>query len=248
MAASRPLTIVVRALAVSEITPANALRVLGKELAVGGLNGLLLLIAGVLVALVWFGNVLLGVLFGVALLVTLIFAALAGVAIPLALRSPRRRSGPGFGRVHDHGDRRRRLLVVSRPRHAAFCSEVCAMAQFTCPSLNFDLGETAEMIRATVAAFAQAEIAPRAEEIDRSNEFPRDLWPRLGALGAARDHRRGGVWRGGARLHRACRRDGGDLARKRFGRPELRCALEPLRQPDPAARHRGAKAPATCRS
>jgi isovaleryl-CoA dehydrogenase len=57
------------------------------------------------------------------------------------------------------------------------------MAQFTCPSLNFDLGETAEMIRSTVAAFAQRDIAPRAEEIDRSNTFPRDLWPRMGELG-----------------------------------------------------------------
>src|ERR671919_2780645 len=58
------------------------------------------------------------------------------------------------------------------------------MAQFSCPALNFDLGETAEMIRSSVASFAQAEIAPRAEEIDRSNAFPRDLWPRLGDLGA----------------------------------------------------------------
>jgi isovaleryl-CoA dehydrogenase len=57
------------------------------------------------------------------------------------------------------------------------------MAQFSYPSLNYDLGETAEMIRDTVAGFAHAEIAPRAEEIDRSNEFPRDLWPRLGDLG-----------------------------------------------------------------
>jgi isovaleryl-CoA dehydrogenase len=57
------------------------------------------------------------------------------------------------------------------------------MAQISYPSLHFDLGETADMIRETVASFAQAEIAPRAEEIDRSNEFPRDLWPKLGALG-----------------------------------------------------------------
>jgi isovaleryl-CoA dehydrogenase len=57
------------------------------------------------------------------------------------------------------------------------------MAQLSFPSLNFDLGETADMIRDTVAGFAQAEIAPRAEDIDRSNEFPRDLWPRLGDLG-----------------------------------------------------------------
>jgi isovaleryl-CoA dehydrogenase len=57
------------------------------------------------------------------------------------------------------------------------------MAQLSFPSLNFDLGETADIIRDTVAGFAQAEIAPRAEAIDRSNEFPRDLWPRLGELG-----------------------------------------------------------------
>ena len=51
------------------------------------------------------------------------------------------------------------------------------------PSLDFDLGETADMIRDTTRAFASAEIAPRADEIDRSNTFPRDLWPRMGALG-----------------------------------------------------------------
>ena len=51
------------------------------------------------------------------------------------------------------------------------------------PGLDFGLGETADMIRSSVESFAQAEIAPRAEEIDTSNEFPRDLWPRLGDLG-----------------------------------------------------------------
>ena len=57
------------------------------------------------------------------------------------------------------------------------------MAQFRTPSLGFDLGETAEMIRDSVGAFADAEIAPLAEEIDRSNRFPRELWPKLGELG-----------------------------------------------------------------
>ncbi|QRG05409.1 isovaleryl-CoA dehydrogenase [Xanthobacter dioxanivorans] len=48
---------------------------------------------------------------------------------------------------------------------------------------DFDLGETADMLRDTVRDFSQAEIAPRAAEIDKTNQFPRDLWPKLGALG-----------------------------------------------------------------
>src|SRR5215216_243244 len=48
---------------------------------------------------------------------------------------------------------------------------------------NFDLGETADAIRETVQDFSANEIAPRAAEIDRSNQFPRDLWPKIGALG-----------------------------------------------------------------
>src|SRR5881398_3049454 len=48
---------------------------------------------------------------------------------------------------------------------------------------NFDLGETADAIRETVHDFSSNEIAPRAAEIDRSNQFPRDLWPKIGSLG-----------------------------------------------------------------
>ncbi|MFN7176631.1 MAG: isovaleryl-CoA dehydrogenase [Thermaurantiacus sp.] len=51
------------------------------------------------------------------------------------------------------------------------------------PALRFDHGETIDMLRESVAAFAAAEIAPRAAEIDATNSFPRDLWPRLGELG-----------------------------------------------------------------
>ena len=48
---------------------------------------------------------------------------------------------------------------------------------------DWDVGETLDMMRETVRAFADAEIAPRAAEIDRTNSFPRDLWPHLGRLG-----------------------------------------------------------------
>jgi isovaleryl-CoA dehydrogenase len=55
------------------------------------------------------------------------------------------------------------------------------MAQL--PGLDFDLGETVEMLRDTVQSFAAAEIAPRAAAIDRDNLFPADLWKKLGHLG-----------------------------------------------------------------
>jgi isovaleryl-CoA dehydrogenase len=51
------------------------------------------------------------------------------------------------------------------------------------PGLDFDLGADIDLLRDTVRAFARDKIAPIADEIDRSNRFPRDLWPQLGALG-----------------------------------------------------------------
>jgi isovaleryl-CoA dehydrogenase len=57
------------------------------------------------------------------------------------------------------------------------------MIRNTLPGLDFALGSDVDMLRETVGSFAQAKIAPRADDIDRSNKFPRDLWPELGALG-----------------------------------------------------------------
>lgn len=51
------------------------------------------------------------------------------------------------------------------------------------PTLDFGLGETADMLRQSVRGFVDAELAPRADAIDKTNEFPRDLWTKLGDLG-----------------------------------------------------------------
>jgi isovaleryl-CoA dehydrogenase len=51
------------------------------------------------------------------------------------------------------------------------------------PGLNFQLGEDIDALRDTVRAFAQAEIAPRAAEIDATDQFPMDLWRKMGDLG-----------------------------------------------------------------
>jgi isovaleryl-CoA dehydrogenase len=57
------------------------------------------------------------------------------------------------------------------------------MSSNTMQTLNFDLGDTADMLRGSVQTFAADEIAPRAAEIDRSNDFPADLWVKMGDLG-----------------------------------------------------------------
>src|SRR5579862_9670336 len=97
------------------------------------------------------------------------------------------------------------------------------------PGLDFGLGSDINMLRETVGSFAQNNIAPRAAEIDRSNQFPRELWPQLGALGLL------GItveeeWGGAGLGYRPLRRHGGDLARFGGGRAVLWRALEPLRQ------------------
>ena len=51
------------------------------------------------------------------------------------------------------------------------------------PSIDFDLGEDIGMLRDTLRAFVEAEITPRAAEIEKANLFPADLWKRFGELG-----------------------------------------------------------------
>jgi len=57
------------------------------------------------------------------------------------------------------------------------------MAMLNFPSLNFHLGETIDLLRATVQQFAADDIAPRAADIDRENRFPPELWRRMGDIG-----------------------------------------------------------------
>jgi isovaleryl-CoA dehydrogenase len=57
------------------------------------------------------------------------------------------------------------------------------MSNFDRCDFDFGLGEVIDEVRAQARRFARERIAPRAEEIDRSNEFPRDLWPELGSAG-----------------------------------------------------------------
>ncbi len=51
------------------------------------------------------------------------------------------------------------------------------------PMFDFDLGETADMLRDTVSSFASDHVAPIADKVDREDWFPRHLWPEMGALG-----------------------------------------------------------------
>src|SRR5689334_2037667 len=57
------------------------------------------------------------------------------------------------------------------------------MSTFDRCDFDFGLGEELDAVRDQVRRFSRERIAPRAEEIDRTNEFPRDLWPELGAAG-----------------------------------------------------------------
>jgi magnesium transporter len=84
-AGTQTMTVAVRALATHDLGPANALRVIWRECAVGLLNGLLFAVIMAAIAILWFGSDGLGLVIGVAMIVNLFAAALAGILIPLGL-------------------------------------------------------------------------------------------------------------------------------------------------------------------
>ncbi len=84
-AGTQTLTVAVRALAMKELTAANALRIVGKESLVGGINGIVFAAVMGFVAWAWFDDPVLGAVIGAAMVINLLVAGFAGVVIPLAL-------------------------------------------------------------------------------------------------------------------------------------------------------------------
>lgn len=84
-AGTQSLTVAVRAIATKDLTSANLWRVIRREAAVGLVNGIIFAVVMGIVGVIWFGTPLLGVVIGVAMVVNLVIAGLAGVIIPVVL-------------------------------------------------------------------------------------------------------------------------------------------------------------------
>jgi len=85
IAGSQTLTLIIRGLAMGQVTSANLKALAKKELSVGGLNGVLWAIVIGLVASVWFGSPVIGVVIALAILVNIVAAAFSGIAVPVLL-------------------------------------------------------------------------------------------------------------------------------------------------------------------
>ncbi len=86
IAGSQTLTIMIRGLALGQVGPSNARSLILKEIQVSIMNGLIWSVVVALIAMTWFHNTDIGLIIGAALIINLAFAALAGFAIPLALK------------------------------------------------------------------------------------------------------------------------------------------------------------------
>jgi magnesium transporter len=84
-AGTQTLTVTVRALATRDLTPANALRVIRREVVVGLLNGLVFAVVIGIVGFIWFGSMMLGIVLALAMVGNMIVAGLAGILVPIGL-------------------------------------------------------------------------------------------------------------------------------------------------------------------
>ena len=109
-AGTQTLTVAVRALAMRELSEANALRVVTKEALVGTINGALFAVIVGVVAGLWFGDHLIGFVIGIAMIVNLFVAGLCGTLIPLGLARAEDRPGGGEHGLPHHRHRCGRLL------------------------------------------------------------------------------------------------------------------------------------------
>ena len=84
-ASTQTLAVVVRALAVKELTAQNALYIIGKEVLVGGVNGMIFAVLTAGIAYFWFSDLLTRLVIGLAMIINLFIAGLAGILAPLGL-------------------------------------------------------------------------------------------------------------------------------------------------------------------
>jgi len=84
-AGTQSLTVAVRAIATRDLTPSNVWRVIRREILVGLVNGLIFAVVMGIVGVVWFGNPMLGVVIGAAMVINLVVAGLAGTVVPVFL-------------------------------------------------------------------------------------------------------------------------------------------------------------------
>ncbi|WNO62294.1 magnesium transporter [Rheinheimera sp. MMS21-TC3] len=86
IAGSQTLTLIIRGLAMEQITPSTYMTLLRKELGVGSLNGILWALVIALVTYFWFGDWMIGSIIGLAIVINIIIAAIFGVMIPIWLK------------------------------------------------------------------------------------------------------------------------------------------------------------------
>ena len=106
---------------------------------------------------------------------------------PMPPLRPATKVPPGCGNFVEKPEGRRgeAVKILAQAAYRQTIRKLSMERHQTAASFDFDfgLGEDLDMLRATVRQFTEREISPRAAEIDRSNQFPMDLWKKMGSLG-----------------------------------------------------------------